>query len=72
MSKKDIPISAPAANAKSMLMLRMTLLRVKTPPIIVEKNVTVTKMKPYDIGKDTISPPWRLISAGKTVLETVP
>jgi len=51
MSKNDIPISAPAANAKIRLMSIPVLRKVKMPPTIVEKNVIITKTKPYGTFK---------------------
>ena len=45
MSKNETEIRAPAANAKKYLTGILVLLRVKTPPIKVEKKVTATKNK---------------------------
>jgi len=49
-SKNEIPISAPAAKANTMLMLTALLRRVNMPPIMVEKKVIATNRKPYDSG----------------------
>ena len=42
-SKKDTPKRAPAAKAKKYLTGNLLFLSVKSPPVIVEKKVIVTK-----------------------------